>query len=499
MIPKSICSTSDHGVDTENSGPCTAAHDALDSDDQTIAPYFLRELVPLMSNLHRPTKAGMTPLHLAVIKKNMPALKVIMATTPDINARAHGGVTPLHLAYGLQEPVLIDYLLSWNADPELRNDNHLTPYSFGSICKRDPNTLDKYLADIYIIESEGLGNEAFGPVIDHKVLAAELLERSQYVPDDRFTRDASDPSQGMTKVEEVHLVMFELSLAKNGERHYDTLWRMNNLGCVYERYGRLSRAEVIYRNGWNIARDVLGNGHILTADFANKLGRVQEDIGRARSDDDLSAWMARFKKDTLNRSLVEYRSPADEEGLACLFSPPKEAVEGVCDRAHCKRPAAITCPDQYARYLTNHIFSKLTHKFIDSDFGDHLPTVASARLLLCNPKTFQQPLRLRTKSNTVVLFLSNGGFKYMIKATDSQWKMPKGFEMMLLYDGIDLWVAPDPSTWEHASENTPSVAALYATEEHGQMLLLAEYIHLDFPKAMERRTQRLAAEERKSH
>jgi hypothetical protein len=73
---------------------------------------------------------------------------------------------------------------------------------------------------------------------------------------------------------------------------------MNNLGCVYERYGRLGRAQQIYWRGWKLSREIAGPRHRLTRDyaFARQMELLQKEssMHANNNDNDLQCEMSRY-------------------------------------------------------------------------------------------------------------------------------------------------------------------------------------------------------------
>jgi ankyrin repeat protein len=126
----------------------TAACGAFESKDETTVTYFLQKLIPLMNDPHRADNGGLTPLHMAVILKMIPAMKILLENRADVNAKSRYGMTPLHLSYLLREQVSINLLLSWKADRGIRNDFSLTPEEFGFTATRSPGMMEMYIKEL---------------------------------------------------------------------------------------------------------------------------------------------------------------------------------------------------------------------------------------------------------------------------------------------------------------------------------------------------------------
>lgn len=324
----------------------TAACDAFGSKNNTTVTYFLQKLIPLMNDPHRANNGGITPLHIAVIKKMIPAMKILLENGADVNTKSRYGMTPLHLAYGLREQTLVNLLLSWKADTGIRNDFGLTPEEFGFTARSGLGiTIDRYLEELTRVRSDAVEEPTISQDDDLKSdqHRKRLVEESEYVANDRFALNIPGSSRSITEIEDVHLKVLELAISKHGERHRDSLWKMNNLGCVYERYGRLTKAEDIYRRGWKLSLSVLGSGNVLTKDFANKLMRVLSDLDRASDGKEVAQWISRFGRDTLTPPLIRFHIERDKEILNNLVHCPEPETVGRCDRVHCNKPSQLIC------------------------------------------------------------------------------------------------------------------------------------------------------------
>ncbi|KMU82554.1 hypothetical protein CIHG_00335 [Coccidioides immitis H538.4] len=279
---------------------------------------------------------------LLVLKKHTAALRLLLDNGANVDAKTDKGMTPLDLARGLRERTFVNILLRWKGESQMRNEPPLAPEQFQSLSAASA----QYADEVASMHGEGNGSTSQSAETDLQAARykQKLMNDSQYIPNDRFTRDTADPSKGITKIEEVHSKMLEISVSRKGEQDYTSLWRMNNLGCVYERFGRLFNAETIYRKGWNISLEVLGNNHILTADFANKLVRVLEDLGRPE-DPVLTEWISWYGKDTLEPPLFQLRSQPGNASSGSTSSTRPE-VEEICARLECNNSSRLTCQSE---------------------------------------------------------------------------------------------------------------------------------------------------------
>jgi len=142
--------------------------------------------------------------------------------------------------------------------------------------------------------------------------------------------------------------------------------------------------------------------------------------------------------------------------------------------------------DPHARQLTNIILSRIMTGFEASDFGSNLPSVLSARMVLYNPQSFRTLSRFRTTKDMVVMFLSDGGFKCRFKLQDKGWKTPGFHQVMLFYEEVDFWVAPNRAS----APPEPSPTLGDGTAVGTEMFLMVEYAYMDFPMAEKRMMQR---------
>lgn len=70
---------------------------------------------------------GWTPLHKAVLSRQIERVKSLLASNADVNARDGIGATPMHVAAFLQSTNLMELLLANHADINATNKDGLTP------------------------------------------------------------------------------------------------------------------------------------------------------------------------------------------------------------------------------------------------------------------------------------------------------------------------------------------------------------------------------------
>jgi ankyrin repeat protein len=296
----------------------TAAHSALKCQDRLIGTYFLMKAMPLVREIEKRGVLGYTPLHFAVWRKNGPALEFLIKKGADVNIRAFKGMTPLHVAYGVGDRTLIEFLISQKADTTIKNELDLTPPEFGIQAGQNPEILQHIFEEGMSLLTDAAASEKISQRLNANVKQEKerLAEESQYAFEDRFTLGSSER---VTMVETAHSEILEVSIRKYGENHFESLWRMNNLGCVYERYGRKRKAEQMYRRGWRISLQVLGREHRLSQDFANKIARVLADSGQT-DDKEIREWISEFGRETLEPPLMPFLCTAAERKPTVLPS-----------------------------------------------------------------------------------------------------------------------------------------------------------------------------------
>ena len=85
-----------------------------------------------------PMRQGMTPLHLAVCKKNIEVTKYLISQGADIHAQARYGVTPLHYAVRFNENVDVAKLLvSEGADVHTKALGIRTPLDWAALANKN--------------------------------------------------------------------------------------------------------------------------------------------------------------------------------------------------------------------------------------------------------------------------------------------------------------------------------------------------------------------------
>jgi uncharacterized protein len=93
-------------------------------DEISDLPEFV-EISPI--GPHTRGNFGSTPLHVAAIRGDVPAIRALLEAGADINAPGEDGYTPLHDAALQGHSEAVRLLLERGASREIRNDDGKTP------------------------------------------------------------------------------------------------------------------------------------------------------------------------------------------------------------------------------------------------------------------------------------------------------------------------------------------------------------------------------------
>jgi len=88
-------------------------------------------------NIDMEDKNNMTPLHSAVISRNIEVLTFLISTGANVNAKNINGWTPLHYAAGARgdNVEIVEFLVSKGADVNVKNNDGETPLDVARKCK----------------------------------------------------------------------------------------------------------------------------------------------------------------------------------------------------------------------------------------------------------------------------------------------------------------------------------------------------------------------------
>jgi ankyrin repeat protein len=110
-------------------------HLAIKNKDHVLAAAFIE----LGANINRACKAGLTPLHEAVIVGDMKMIKMLCAEGADIaRLPPHGAESPLSTAIKVwNEAAMVKFLLDAGANPSLADSGGRTPLMIAASCNND--------------------------------------------------------------------------------------------------------------------------------------------------------------------------------------------------------------------------------------------------------------------------------------------------------------------------------------------------------------------------
>jgi hypothetical protein len=216
--------------------------------------------------------------------------------------------------------------------------------------------------DISYDPSAGLADTVLCTVEDISNSRQGCLET---IEGDRNTRMAELEDFGLVRglepVEASYQAELDETIRFEGEHSREATWRMNTLGTVYERYGRLKRAQVVYYQGWKISMRVRGPTSPLTQDFASKIVRVLGDRGAENELLDVVEWHARHGADTMTGGIVlDHQGGHEGNTRPPLIGGVKDTtVAGlpdsqVCSRKGCTKPPRIVCHGQLGQRSREH-------------------------------------------------------------------------------------------------------------------------------------------------
>ncbi len=73
------------------------------------------------------SKAGISPLHIAVKNRDLPMVKLLLKEGADIDIQDNNGLTPLHYAIGQRRFEIVKYLVFHDADINIKNIYGISP------------------------------------------------------------------------------------------------------------------------------------------------------------------------------------------------------------------------------------------------------------------------------------------------------------------------------------------------------------------------------------
>ena len=121
--------------------------------------------------------------------------------------------------------------------------------------------------------------------------------------------------------------LLQLSKAKLGEKHHDTLHFMNDLAYAYQRAGRLDKALQLYEQTLQLRKVVLGDEHPQTLNSMSDLAYAYELAGRTDDAKDLLEEMLAKPSVIRNDGWSKFDIQSQYGGIALQLGKIEEAVE----------------------------------------------------------------------------------------------------------------------------------------------------------------------------
>jgi hypothetical protein len=101
----------------------TMVYNAISSNDTERVRSLLSETGDRRVDLNLPTQIGLAPLSAAVLKNNIPIVKLLLEKGADVNKRTNSRVSPLMFAVSVGELDMIKLLIAHGADINARTAN----------------------------------------------------------------------------------------------------------------------------------------------------------------------------------------------------------------------------------------------------------------------------------------------------------------------------------------------------------------------------------------
>ncbi len=101
-----------------------ALHYAVYNDNLNLAKKLIEKN---HFDVNKKSKAGISPLHIAVKNRDLPMVKLLLKEGADINIQDNNGLTPLHYAVGQRRFKIVKYLVFHDADISIKNIYGITP------------------------------------------------------------------------------------------------------------------------------------------------------------------------------------------------------------------------------------------------------------------------------------------------------------------------------------------------------------------------------------
>ena len=133
----------------------SALHEAVYSDNAKLVKRILKEGD---FDIDAKSKAGISPLHIAVKNRNLEIVRILVRNEANIDIQDGNGLTPLHYAVGQRRYEIVKYLIFHGADVNVKNAYGITPLHQAAF-SGDMKTVEFLInagADIFSISKNGM-------------------------------------------------------------------------------------------------------------------------------------------------------------------------------------------------------------------------------------------------------------------------------------------------------------------------------------------------------
>ncbi len=102
----------------------SALHEAVYNDNAKLVKEILKKKD---TDIDAKSKAGISPLHIAVKNRDLEIVKILVKNGANIDIQDGNGLTPLHYAVGQRRYEIVKYLIFHGADVNVKNVYGITP------------------------------------------------------------------------------------------------------------------------------------------------------------------------------------------------------------------------------------------------------------------------------------------------------------------------------------------------------------------------------------
>jgi ankyrin repeat protein len=163
-------------------------------------------------------------------------------------------------------------------------------------------------------------------------------------------------NKSLTPAEIRHQSELDEAIRLHGDCSRQAIWCMDSLGTVHERYGRLRKAQDVYYSGWVKALEALGPNNRITHDLTCKLLRVLRTRGLEETEvPHVANWHAVNGSNTLRAGMViEHERNLNPPGVlpgapggniqdGSFRQPGLNKKVVACVRENCGKPSTMVC------------------------------------------------------------------------------------------------------------------------------------------------------------